>query len=115
MKSQIEQRKDFDSKIYNDPIELLQTIQQHTLNYQESIHIMEIIDNALVKFQLLKQKDEPLYQYARRFKTAKEIVESHVGATIEFTKYIKGHKSYDEKDQAKINKIKEELGGIRCI
>ena len=69
---------------------------------------MEIIDIALVNFLVLKQKDEPLYEYARRFKTAKEIVEPHVGGPVEFTKYIKGHKSYDEKDQAKINEMKEE-------
>ena len=66
---------------------------------------MEIIDNALVNFLLLKQKDEPLYKYVSRFKTAKEIVESHLGGPIMFSKYIKKNDLYDEKDL----KIKQEL------
>ena len=49
---------------------------------------MEIIDDALVNFLLLKQKDGPLYKYFRRFKTANAIVESHLGGPIMFSKYI---------------------------
>ena len=40
--------------MYNDPIELLQVIKEHALNYQESLYVMEIIDNALVNFLFLK-------------------------------------------------------------
>ena len=58
MKSQIQQRKDFDTKIDNDPIELLQAIKQHTLNYQESLCVMEIIDNTMLNFLSLKQKNK---------------------------------------------------------
>ena len=93
MKSQIQQRKDFDTKIDNDPIELLQAIKQQALNYQKSIYVMEIIDNALVNFLLRKQNDKLLYEYAQRFKTTKEIVESYVGGPIEFTRYTKDIKT----------------------
>ena len=53
MQSQIQQCKDFDTEI---TIECLQAIKQHALNYQESLYVMEIIDNALVNFLLIKQK-----------------------------------------------------------
>ena len=34
MKKKIEARKDFDDGIYNNPIEFLNAIKQHALNYQ---------------------------------------------------------------------------------
>ena len=108
MKSQLQQRKEFEKKVYNNPIELLKAIKQHALNYQESLYVMEIIDDALINFLLTKQKDEPLYEYVRRFKTAKEVVESHLGGPIEFSKYIKNNKKYDEDDKTIINELRDE-------
>ena len=53
-KNQSQQRKDFNDEVYNDPIELLKAIKQHALNYQESLCVMEILDDALINFLLLK-------------------------------------------------------------
>ena len=108
MKSQIQQRKEFEKNIYNNPIELLKAIKQHALNYQESLYVMEIIDDALINFLLIKQKDEPLYEYVRRFKTAKEVVESHLGGPIEFSKYIKNNSKYVENDPEIITELKDQ-------
>ena len=58
MKSQIQQRKDFNITVFDDPVELLKVIKQHVLNNQESLYVMEIIDDTLVDCLLLKQKDE---------------------------------------------------------
>ena len=47
MKNKIESRTDFDSKIMNDPLELLRAIKEHALNYQEHRYDMSIIFDAL--------------------------------------------------------------------
>ena len=56
MKKQIQQRKEFNSEVYNDPIELLKAIKQHALNYQESLYVMEILDDVQNKFSTFKTK-----------------------------------------------------------
>ena len=107
MQSKIEQRTDFNVKIYNDPIELIKAIKEHALNYQETEYSMEIIDNALIHSLLLKQKDDPLQEYVKKFKMAKEVVELHLGGPIILSKYMKTLKDYDEKDNKKITELKE--------
>ena len=115
MQSKIKQRIDFDMKIYNDPIKLIKTIKEHVLNYQETKYSMEIIDNALIHFLLLKQKDDPLHEYVKKFKTAKEVAELHIGGPIILSKYMKKLKDYDEKDNKKLNNSKKSPGKILCI
>ena len=50
---------------------------------------MSIISDALKSFVSTRQKDnENLQDYSRRFRTSKEIFESHVGCLINLKKYI---------------------------
>ena len=46
MKNKIEARRDFESMIYDDPIELLKAIKEHATNYQENRYEMCIIADA---------------------------------------------------------------------
>ena len=107
MQSKIEQRTDFDTKLYNNPIELIKAIKEHTLNYQETKYSMEIIDDALIHFLLLKKKEDPLHEYIKKFKTAKEVAELHLGGPIILSKYLKTLKDYDEKDKKNIKELQE--------
>ena len=66
LQSKIQQRKDFELRIYNDPIELLKAIKDHALNYQETIYKIKITDDSLIIFLLLKQNEEPLHEYIAR-------------------------------------------------
>ena len=59
---------------------------------------MEVIDNAIVHFLLIKQKEDPLYEYIRKFKTAKEVLESHIGGPIILTKVVKEFADYNKVD-----------------
>ena len=88
-------RKDFDTKIYNDPIQLLTAIKEHSLNFQESRYEMKIITESIKNFFFTRQKDtESLQEYTRRFKSAKEIMESHIGGPIKLDKYIELSEEY---------------------
>ncbi len=46
MQSRLEQRTDYESTIYNNPIELLQAIKEHSLNYQVTRYKIPIISDA---------------------------------------------------------------------
>ena len=69
------------------------------MDYQDTKYAMEILDDALTHFLLLKQRDEPLHQHIKRFKTSKEVAKSRIGGPIVLTKVIKSIKYYDENDK----------------
>ena len=77
------------------------------LSYQETKYEVQIIDETLIHFLLLKQKDEPLHEYAKRFKFAKEKVESHLGGPIKLDKFIKALDDFKQ-DVKKIQKLHEQ-------
>ena len=98
MQNKIASRTNFGQTIYNDPIELLKAVKEHALNYQESRYEMSIILDALRALFSVQQKDsESLQDYTRRFKTAREILESHLGGSLILTKYVKTLPLYNEK------------------
>ena len=60
---------------------------------------MLIIADALRFLLNTKQKEkENLQDYTRRFKTNKEIIESHLGNPLIISKYIKQTKEYKKKE-----------------
>jgi hypothetical protein len=66
MQSCLEQRTDYKSTIYNDPIELLQAIKEHATNYQETRYEMSIISDAFRALFGTKQREgENLQEYTR--------------------------------------------------
>ena len=67
---------------------------------------MAIIDNSLRAVYLCKQKEnESLQYYTRWYKTAKEVMESHIGRSITLYKYVKANPDYDKNDKDKITKL----------
>mmetsp|Transcript_31752 Transcript_31752/g.77092 ORF Transcript_31752/g.77092 Transcript_31752/m.77092 type:complete len:178 (+) Transcript_31752:487-1020(+) len=90
MQSALESREDFERGIKNDPIGLLKAIKQHALNYREHRYEMSIIADALRTLLLSKQKeDEDIVAYTRRFRTAAEVLESHMGVPIILQNYVR--------------------------
>ncbi len=55
MQSQIESRDDFESKVKDDPVELIKAIKQHALNFKEHRYEMSIVANAMKTWLLSKQ------------------------------------------------------------
>ena len=97
MKVKIESRQDFESKILDDPIELLLAVKQHALNYQEYRYNMSILADSFMNLFATKQKEgENLAAYARRFKTASEILESHIGAELTLPLAVTQHPNWDD-------------------
>ena len=103
-------RSDYNSEIYNNPIRLLKAINNHSLNYQEIRYEMEIIiDSYRTVFSTKQRENESLQDYTRRFKTSREILESHIGEPISLIKYIKTMPTYDETDNNIVKNLTENV------
>jgi hypothetical protein len=99
-------RTNFENAIYNDPIELLIAVKEHALNYQETRYEMSIISDAFRAVSYVQQKEsESLQDYTRRFKTAREILESHLGGQIILSKYVRTMPNYDENNMDVVTKL----------
>ena len=106
MQNNILARKDYQNQIYNNPINLLKAIKEHSLNYQESRYEISIIADALRAAITLKQREnENLQEYTRRFKTSKEILEQHLGGPLVLTKYDMKMNGYVAENQEKIKEL----------
>ena len=110
MKNKISNRQDFRSEIYDNPIKLLKAVKEHALNYQEYKYSMTIVSNALRNLLHTKQREnENLQEYAKRFRTAEEIFQSHLGGPLILPKIIREHPRFeDDTDEAEKNKILDE-------
>jgi len=89
MQAKIEARKDFESNIKNNPIELLKSIKLHSMNYQEHCYEMAIIlDSMKTMFNIRQKEQESLTDYTKRFKTARDLMVSQVGGPIVLTRFV---------------------------
>ena len=108
MKSQLESRDNFLTAIEGNPIALLEAIKQHALNYKEHRYEMSIISDALKTVLLSKQKeDEDLVAYTKRFKTAVEVLKSHMGGPIVLQNYVKSMEGYSATKEEFMDTIME--------
>ena len=100
MQNKIEARKDYMS-IKNDPIQLLSAIKQQALNYQDTKYPPAIILDSIKAVLNMHQKEgESLQDYTRRFKTARDIMNSHTGSVILLPKLSYTLKDYKQGDKA---------------
>ena len=102
MQNKIQTRSDFESTIFDDPIELLRAIKQHALNFDETQYSMSIISNSeRAFFATVQKRNESVTEYTRRFRTPRDIMESHLGEPPSMKNVVKGMKDYDETDPTK--------------
>ena len=79
MQIKIEARTDYTS-IKGNPILLLKAIKEHALNYQENRYSVAIVYESIKNMLATKQREgESLQDYTRRFKTALDVMEGHLG------------------------------------
>jgi hypothetical protein len=110
MKNKIESRTNFESKVENNPIELLKAIKEHALNYQEHRYDMSIILDAHITLLGTKQKeDESLQDYTKRFRVAKDVFESHMGGPMIIIKVVEAMQGYNETDSKNQEKYRMKL------
>ena len=101
LQGQLKQRIYYVNVIYNDPVKLVLAIKDQTKNYQDMKYAMEIIDNSLTDFLLLKGKDGELHEYTRRFKIAKQVLDSLMGGLVKLVKYVSQLPTFNVLDDEK--------------
>ena len=112
MQSRIEQHADFESDIRDNPIKLLETIQVLMHDTIRGRYPYASVTDAMKNLLYIKQQDnEPLLDYAKRFKQARDVLKSHVGTKIldEFVETTREYKEDDDDDER--TKLKEEAFG----
>jgi hypothetical protein len=111
MQNKIQTRSDYESRMYNKPIQLLKAIKEHALNDQETKYEMSIMADAFRGILGTTQhKNESLQDYTTRFKTAKEVLQLHVGGTLTLTKFVTtmaGYVSNDVQIIEQLSKVAE--------
>ena len=83
LQSKLQTRADYDAIIKDNPIELLKAIQEHSISYMENKYAPIIVAEALRNLIHTKQRDgEILTDYTNRFKSAKDVLKSHMGGDL---------------------------------
>ena len=110
MQLRVEEHKDYESTIKNDPIELLKAIRVLMHDPARAKYPFASMTEALLRaLTFTKQQDnENLVDYVTRFKSAKNVLKSHVGSDV-LDKFIEHTEEYrDESDATKKAAMKTE-------
>ena len=97
VKNKLETRQDWEAiKGVHDPIRLLTAIKEMTHNYQDSKYpIATIYDSLVTLFTMKQQEKEGLSANTKRFKNAKDVLESQAGI-MNLDKYVQGMETYND-------------------
>ncbi len=103
MENKIKARSEFESKIENNPIQLLKAIKEHALNYQEHRYDMSILlDSIKTLLGTKQQESESLQDYTKRLRVSRD----HIGGPIIFNKIVESMDGYDKKVLDKTTRYK---------
>jgi hypothetical protein len=99
MQNRIEEHPDYETKIQDDPIELLEKIKVLMHDPIRAKYPFASLTEALIKLMNIKQLEhEGLLDYVKRFKQFRDITKSHVGTDILDT-FVENTRDYqDERD-----------------
>ena len=112
MQSRVEQHADFETVIRDDPIKLLETIQVLMHDTIRGRYPYASVTDAMRNLLFIKQQEnEPLLDYAKRFKQARDVLKSHIGTKIleEFVETTREYKEEGDTDEQQ--KLKKESFG----
>ena len=89
MQAKIKSRSDFESKILNNPIELLNAIEEYSFSFQSNRYPFSVVTDSIKSLVNLKQREEEsLLDYTARFKSARDVMISHLGGPIILSKIL---------------------------
>jgi hypothetical protein len=109
IQSRVEEHPDFESKIRDDPIELLSTISILMHDTVRAKYPYASLYDAMMRLFNMKQyENEQLTDYVKRFKQSRDVMKSHLGDKWlhKFVEHTEEYKA--EKDSKKQAKLKEE-------
>ncbi|KAG7369404.1 hypothetical protein IV203_032147 [Nitzschia inconspicua] len=96
MQHKIKARSDYETKIRDDGIELLNAIEEHALRYDDGNNdntrryhcIANLTDATQNVFTIRQRSNESLYEYAQRFRTISTIMVNQLGGQIPLIRMV---------------------------
>ena len=111
MQHRIEEHPEFDSKIQNDPIELLKAIKIVMHDPIRAKYPYASLTEALMRTLNIKQlEQESLIDYIKRFKQSRDVLKSHIGGDI-LNKFVENLPEYRHSTMSGQQEIKSEAFG----
>lgn len=99
LQNKIISRVDYEVDIKGNPIELLDAIEEHAMSYMENKYDALIVLESLKSlFSLRQREDEDLVDFTKRFKSATDVAESHIGEKLRFMKLAKADEEWTSID-----------------
>ena len=116
MQETLESRDDFESKIEGNLFKLLKAIRQEALSFNKSKYEMVAVYATMKAFLTTRQKDaKSLINYSRRFKAARDVLNSHLGGLIILTKFVMQMTGYDPDEMGKNVRLIDEAYDLSLI
>ena len=111
MQDRIKEHPEFDSKIQNDPIELLKAIKIVMHDPIRAKYPYASLTEALMRTLNIKQlEQESLIDYMKRFKQSRDVLKSHIGGDI-LNKFVKNLPEYRQSTMSGQQEMKSEAFG----
>ncbi|MGL5935619.1 MAG: hypothetical protein ACRCZI_08340, partial [Cetobacterium sp.] len=99
LQQKLQERTDW-ATIKSDPIKLIEAIEEHSIVYRENKYDAAIVIDAFRGLLRTRQKDdEDLVNYTRRFKSAKDVLESFYGSNLLLPKMTENDPNYNSDDR----------------
>ena len=106
MQNMVQEYDDFETRIEDDPIELLRTIRQLMHEPTRARYPYATLLDAIRGVVNIKQEyNEPLLDYTKRFKEAVDVLETYVGKNI-LDKFIEKQKKYTTSNMSERKEMK---------
>lgn len=97
LRNKIEGRNDY-ANIHNDPFQLLKTIREHSIAFDERKYgPTTILETMRALVNIRQRENEQLVDYTSRFKHTRDVLKEQIDKTIEFKKYMDESSIKDEK------------------
>ena len=115
MQNRIEEHPDFDTKIENNPIELLEAIKMLMHDPVRAQYPLVSMTDALARLVNVKQMEgEPLLDYVKRFKQMRDVAKSHLGNKMldTFVKQSEDYRKLSDVEKANNN---NERRNVQCM
>ena len=104
MQNRIEEHPGFETKIRDDPIELLERIKVLMHDPIRAKYPFASLTEEMSRMLNLKQNEnEGLLDYVKRFKESRDITKSHVGTDI-LDKFVENTREYRDESDATLKK-----------
>ncbi|MGL5934004.1 MAG: hypothetical protein ACRCZI_00110, partial [Cetobacterium sp.] len=106
MRDRVEAHPDFETKIKDDPVELLKAIRVLTHDTVRAQYPYVSLVDSVARLMTIKQYDDSLLDYAKRFKQTRDVMKTYIGASLldAFVERTEEYKAEQDADAKKTMK-----------